>query len=106
MLRIDRIQTLMQQRRLTYQELADATGLHQPVIHRYCTGGTKSVPADRVRLIAKALGTTPEYIMGVDDEDAMSQDERELVAAYKSLSPENRQLMDSLLERLLASQGK
>lgn len=103
-MRTDRIQQLLHVQNMTYAELAEKTGLHTAVVHRYCTGVTKGIPADRVALLAKALGTTPAFILGVDDEDPIGEDERTLLSKYKSLSDENKALMDGLLERLLESQ--
>lgn len=104
MINIGRVQKLLQERKLTYAELSNITGLNTAVLHRYCTGSIKSIPAERLVILARALGTTPDYLMGADDDEPKNEREKQIIAAYNSLSDDNRQLIEDLLDRLLRSQ--
>lgn len=104
MIKIDRIQRLLYERNMNYTDLARATGMLPQVVNRYCNGTIKAIPAERLKLIANALGTTSEYLMGADDDAPQNEHERQILAAYNSLSDDNRQLIDDLLDRLLRSQ--
>lgn len=58
----------MRKRRLelgySYQDLADRTGLNKSTLQRYETGKTNKLPLDKAEIIAAALETTVEYLMG------------------------------------------
>lgn len=103
-IRIDRIQRLLYERDMNYTDLARSTGMLPQVVNRYCNGTIKAIPAERLKLIANALGTTPEYLMGADDDEPKNEREKQIIAAYNSLSDDNRQLIEDLLDRLLRSQ--
>lgn len=52
---------------LSFQDLADATGLSKSTIQRYETGGIKKVPVNQIEDIAKALHVSPAYLMGWEE---------------------------------------
>ena len=64
----DRIRTLMEQRGLSYSELANAAGLAKSAVHRYATGLTDKVPTEALEKLAHALGVTPAYLTGWDEQ--------------------------------------
>lgn len=52
---------------LTLEELSAYTGTSRQTISRYETGAIKSIPYDRVEIIASVLSTTPGYLMGWEE---------------------------------------
>lgn len=64
----DEILGRMRLRRLelgySYQDLADKTGLNKSTLQRYETGKTNKLPLDKAEIIARALETTVEALMG------------------------------------------
>ncbi|MEQ8198361.1 MAG: helix-turn-helix transcriptional regulator [Clostridiaceae bacterium] len=50
--------------KLSYQELADKTGISKSTLQRYETGFIKNLSVDKLELLANALDTSPEYLMG------------------------------------------
>lgn len=46
----------MKAARMSYGELSKRTGIPKSALQRYATGTTEKVPADRLKLIANALG--------------------------------------------------
>ena len=70
----DRIKSAILNSKLTYRELEEKTGIPRSAIHRYGSGFTDNIPIDRLEKLAKALGTTPAYLLGwtdyMDAEDA------------------------------------
>lgn len=64
----ERIRTQMQLQNLSYGELSARTGLAKSAIHRYATGLTDKVPTEALRKLAHALGVTPAYLTGWEDE--------------------------------------
>lgn len=52
---------------LSYQDLANKTGLSKSTLQRYETGFIKNLHIDKLEILAKALDTTPGYLMGWED---------------------------------------
>ena len=60
----ERIRAQMELRGLSYGELANETGLAKSAIHRYATGQTDKIPTSALAKLAAALGVTPAYLTG------------------------------------------
>ena len=52
---------------MSYQDLSNATGISKSTLQRYETGYIKKVPINQIEILAKALHTTPSYLMGWDN---------------------------------------
>ncbi len=50
----------------SYQDLADRTGLNKSTLQRYETGKTGKLPLDKAEIIARALETSVEYLLGLE----------------------------------------
>lgn len=59
------LQSRLKERRLflnmTYQDLADKTGISKSTLQRYETGGIQNLPYDKIFAISEALEVRPEY---------------------------------------------
>lgn len=64
----DRIRAQMKLLGLSYGELAAATGLAKSAVHRYATGQTDKVPTEALEKMAHALGVTPAFLIGWEQE--------------------------------------
>lgn len=53
---------------ISYQELANKTGLSKSTLQRYETGSIKNMPIDKLEVIASALDISPAYLMGWEEE--------------------------------------
>lgn len=74
---------------LSYQELADKTGLSKSTLQRYETGAIKNMPLDKLEVLSKALDIDPSYLMGWEAESnnkELSDDEITLLANYNKLN--------------------
>lgn len=49
---------------MSYQELANKTGLSKSTLQRYETGAIKNMPIDKLEVLAEALDISPAYLMG------------------------------------------
>ncbi|WP_010293561.1 helix-turn-helix domain-containing protein [Clostridium senegalense] len=85
---IDRIKNRRTELMLSYQDLANKTGLSKSTLQRYETGSIKNMPLDKLEVLAKALNVEPYYLMGWDikKNDALSKDEIALLENYNSLN--------------------
>ncbi len=59
------------EKQMTLEELACKVGVSRQTIQRYESGTISNIPSDKIELMAKALETTPAYLMGWEDEDAI-----------------------------------
>lgn len=64
---INRIKTRRNELMLSYQDLADKTGLSKSTLQRYETGAIKNMPLDKLGVLAKALNVSPAYLMGWEE---------------------------------------
>lgn len=63
----NRILNIILEKEISYGELSEKTGIPKSALQRYATGQTEKIPIDRLDSIAKAIGTTPAYLMGWED---------------------------------------
>ena len=64
-----RIKELRRSKRMTLEELADIIGTSKQTINRYENGIIANIPSDKIVALANALDTTPQSLMGWDDNE-------------------------------------
>ena len=64
-----RIKALRQERGLTLEQVADVVGVGKSTVRKWETGMIANMRRDKIADLAKALGTTPAYLMGWKEED-------------------------------------
>ncbi len=67
-----KLKELRKSKGMTLDELAERIGTSKQTIHRYENGIITNVPPEKVESLAVALGTTPQELMGWDDEPTTS----------------------------------
>lgn len=70
---IERIKSRRQEMGLSYQDMQDLTGISKSTWQRYETGYIKNLGIDKLDLVAKALKTTPAYLMGWTKNDGTNK---------------------------------
>lgn len=73
-----RIKERRQQLGLTATELAEKLGVHHSTIYRYENGDIEKVPTAILADIARALNTTPAFLMGWENTPVLTDDVLEL----------------------------
>lgn len=63
---IQRIKSRRKELGLSYQQLANRTGIHKSSLQRYETGFISSILLKYLRRLADGLETTPQYILGLE----------------------------------------
>ena len=63
-----RLQARIISKGLSYRDLEAATGIPRSAIQRYASGTTDKIPIGRLKLLASALGTTAENLLGWETE--------------------------------------
>ena len=69
----EKVYRLRTERRFTQQELADRAGVSQTIISRLESKARTNVNADVLKGLAKALGCTTDYLVGMHEEDKDSE---------------------------------
>lgn len=95
-----RIRQLRLTRGLTQEQLAERLGVEHPTIHRWETGKTVEW-LDKVEKLAAALGCHPGELFGdLPSSAPLSNDEEQLLAAFRLLSPPNKARILDIAEAL------
>lgn len=63
----EKIKELRLTRGLTLEQVANEVGVGKSTVRKWETGMIANMRNDKIKALAKALGTTPEYLMGWDD---------------------------------------
>lgn len=81
-----RIKALRQEKGLTLEQVADVVGVGKSTVRKWETGMIANMKRDKIADLAKALGTTPAYLMGwqEDEEKKDSPDELQLTEGEKT----------------------
>ena len=68
-----RVAKLRRERKLSQQELAKRVGVHQSFISKMESGEQANPNAEIVKNLAKALGCTADYLVGMYEDDEESE---------------------------------
>lgn len=68
-----RIRALRQEKGLTLEQVADVVGVGRSTVRKWETGMIANMRRDKIADLAKALGTTPAYLMGWEEEDTKNE---------------------------------
>ena len=65
----EKIMMLKDERHLTYEEIGKIVGVGKSTVRKWAMGDIKNMRRDKIALLADALGVTPGYLMGWEEED-------------------------------------
>lgn len=105
-----RIKELRKEKDLTLEQVADIVGVGKSTVRKWETGMIANMKRDKIASLAKALGTTPEYLMGWEkkkdspDELELSEGERFLIDLFRRVPEENQQMVLKMIRAALGSQ--
>ena len=63
-----KIKSLRKEKGLTLEQVADVVGVGKSTVRKWETGMIANMKRDKIADLAKALGTTPAYLMGWKEE--------------------------------------
>lgn len=94
---MDRVESILKEKRLTQKELAEDLGLRRPTLSDWKKNG--AVPAGDICIrIADYLGVSVEWLV-TGKEAALSSEERTLLKQWQVLSEEQKDTIRTLLEK-------
>ena len=80
-----KIKDLRLKRGMTLEQVGDIVGVGKSTVRKWETGMIANMKRDKIALLAKALGTTPAYLMGWKDDKTNSPDDMQLTEGEKML---------------------
>ncbi len=80
-----RIKELRKARNMTLEEVAKIVGVGKSTVRKWETGMIENMKTDKIVALAKALGTNPISLLGLDD--YIDKDDAEFVASLGYLHP-------------------
>lgn len=110
----ERIKQRRKELGLSAEQVADMIGVSPATVYRYESSDIKNMPAERLKPIADALHTTPEWLMGwsaspqktetAAPEGDGSLESDEFLKTYARLSPAKQSLVQSLVRELSSAE--
>ena len=110
-----RIKNLRQEKGLTLEQVADVVGVGKSTVRKWETGMIANMRRDKIADLAKALGTTPAYLMGWEEETAeketspsepqLTEGEQMLLNLFRQI-PEDQQRVFLEMGRVYANSLK
>lgn len=91
-----RIKNLRIEKGLTLEQVASVVGVGKSTVRKWETGMIANMKRDKIASLAKALGTTPEYLMGWEEkkvspgEPQLTEGEKLMLELFRKI-PEDRQ---------------
>ena len=85
----ENIKSRRSEKGMTLEELANKVGVSRQTIQRYESGIISNIPSDKIELMAKALSTTPAYLMGWEDLEEELRPTKEEIKIIHENSYEN-----------------
>lgn len=106
-----RIKNLRQEKGLTLEQVADVVGVGKSTVRKWETGMIANMRRDKIADLAKALGTTPEYLMGWEEKkespskEVLTEGEKLLLDLFRQI-PEEQQRVFLDMGRVYANSLK
>lgn len=95
-----RIKALRQAKGLTLEQVATVVGVGKSTVRKWETGMIANMKRDKIALLAKALDTTPAYLMGWKDdsqeqqspgEPKLTEGEQIMIDVFRQIPKEQQQ---------------
>ena len=105
-----RIKALRQEKRLTLEQVATVVGVGKSTVRKWETGMIANMRRDKIADLAKALGTTPEYLMGWNEKKdspsapQLTEGEKMLLDLFNRVPEDQQQLVLQMIRAALGSQ--
>ena len=108
-----RIKELRTAKGLTLEQVADVVGVGKSTVRKWETGMIANMRRDKIASLAKALGTTPAYLMGWKEEETkkdspsepqLTEGEKVLLDLFNRVPKDQQQLVLQMIRAALGSQ--
>lgn len=108
-----KLKDLRLQKGMTLEQVGDIVGVGKSTVRKWETGMIANMKRDKIALLAQALGTTPAYLMGWDDDKKenapddiiLTEGEKALILSFRKLPDEAQKMYLAVLRNALESQS-
>ena len=109
-----KIKDLRKAKGLTLEQVASVVGVGKSTVRKWETGMIANMRRDKIAALAKALGTTPAYLMGWKEDDKkipldkveLTEEEKRMLELFRRIPKERQGSALAVLEELLKMQQK
>ena len=107
-----RIKQLRQDRGLTLEQVAEVVGVGKSTVRKWETGMIANMRRDKIADLAKALGTTPAYLMGWKEEEdkkdspndlPITEGEKMLLSLFRKIPESDQEMVLQMIQVALGS---
>ena len=98
-----RIKDLRSEKGLTLEQVAEIVGVGKSTVRKWETGMIANMKRDKIASLAKALGTTPEYLMGWDVKESspselqLTEGEMALIKLFRKVPEDKQQIVIDMI---------
>ena len=79
-----RIKELRKQRNMTLEDVGKIVGVGKSTVRKWETGMIENMKRDKIVLLAKALGTTPVFLLGWEEETQKNDIQADIILRMRS----------------------
>ena len=108
-----KIKELRLERDMTLEQVATIVGVGKSTVRKWETGAIANMKRDKIALLAKALGTTPAYLMGwkenteqgeSPDTITLTEGETMLLELFRRVPEDKQQMVLGMIQIALENQ--
>lgn len=106
-----RIRISREEKGLTLEELAKRCKTTKQTIYKYENEVVTNIPYDKIVLLSNALGVTPSYLFGWEEntsspaEPELSEGEKALLKLFRRVPKDQQDLVLNMIQAALGNQG-
>ena len=108
-----KIKELRLSRDMTLEQVATIVGVGKSTVRKWETGMIANMKRDKIALLAKALGTTPAYLMGwkenepkiSPEEPKLTEGEKALLELFRRVPLDKQEVVLEMIRLALRTQG-
>lgn len=107
-----RIKNLRLKREMTLEQVGDIVGVGKSTVRKWETGMIANMRRDKIALLAKALETTPAYLMGwkedkknAPEEPKLTEGEEMLLNLFRQVPEDQQKLVLDMIRVALNTKG-
>ena len=106
-----KIKDLRLEKGLTLEQVANVVGVGKSTVRKWETGMIANMKRDKIASLAKALGTTPAYLMGWKEKNpsedkpiTLSEGEQLMLDLFNKIPESQQQMVIQMIRAALGSQ--
>jgi repressor LexA len=95
---------------MTLEQVANIVGVGKSTVRKWETGAIANMKRDKIALLAKALSTTPAYLMGwfesepIENNIKITEDEQKLLDLFRRVPEDKQQMLIQMIQVALGNQ--